>query len=152
MKTIFIFLLFSSNFAFSQLDETKDLIDSRLISTNVIPKMIGNFREEIKLSNKKLDTIKVWYNSLNLAKFICVINKKKGFDNDSFHRLSLHLNIGFNLTNSIIIENHEFFYDSKMRRLIIKMYSSEIKNKLIEIQFVSDYDLIKNKLPQVINW
>jgi hypothetical protein len=152
MKTILIFLLFSFNYTFSQLDETKDLIDSRLISTNAIPKMIGTFREEVKLSNKSFDTIKVWYNSTNLAKFICVINKNNGFDNDTFHRLSTHLNIGFKLSNSIIIDNQEFYYDSIMRRLIIKIYSTEIKNKLIEVQFISDYDLIKNKLPQVINW
>jgi hypothetical protein len=152
MKTKIILLLLSINFGFSQLDENKNVIDSRLISTNILPNKIGNFREEIKLSNKAFDTIKVWYNSNNLAKFISVINKKSGFNNDSFHRLSSHLNIGFKLTDFLDIDNREFFYDSKMRRLIIKIYSSEIKNKLIEVQFISDYDLIKNKLPQVINW
>jgi hypothetical protein len=152
MKTKIILLLLSINFGFSQLDENKNVIDSRLISTNILPNKIGNYREEIKLSNKAFDTIKVWYNSNNLAKFISVINKKSGFNNDSFHRLSSHLNIGFKLTDFLDIDNREFFYDSKMRRLIIKIYSSEIKNKLIEVQFISDYDLIKNKLPQVINW
>ena len=152
MKTKIILLLLSINFGFSQLDETKGLIDSRLISTNAIPKILGNFREEIKLSNKSFDTIKIFYNEQNIAKFISVINKKSGFNNDSFHRLSSHLNIGFKLTDFLDIDNREFFYDSKMRRLIIKIYSSEIKNKLIEVQFISDYDLIKNKLPQVINW
>ena len=152
MKTKIILLLLSINFGFSQLDENKNVIDSRLISTNILPNKIGNYREEIKLSNKAFDTIKVWFNSNNLAKFISVINKKSGFNNDSFHRLSSHLNIGFKLTDFLDIDNREFFYDSKMRRLIIKIYSSEIKNKLIEVQFISDYDLIKNKLPQVINW
>ena len=152
MKTKIILLLLSINFGFSQLDENKNVIDSRLISTNILPNKIGNYREEIKLSNKAFDTIKVWFNSNNLAKFISVINKKSGFNNDSFHRLSSHLNIGFKLTDFLDIDNREFFYDSKMRRLIIKIYSSEIKNKLIEVQLISDYDLIKNKLPQVINW
>jgi hypothetical protein len=152
MKTIIIFLLLSINFGFSQLDEKKNVIDSRLISTNILPNKIGNYREEIKLSNKSFDTIKIFYNEQNIAKFISVINKKSGFNNDSFHRLSSHLNIGFQLTDFYDTDNHEFFYDSKMKRLIIKIYSSEIKNKLIEVQFISDYDLIKKKLPQVINW
>jgi hypothetical protein len=152
MKTIIILLLLSINFGFSQLDEKKNVIDSRLISTNILPNKIGNYREEIKLSNKSFDTIKIFYNEQNIAKFISVINKKSGFNNDSFHQLSSHLNIGFQLTDFLDIDNHEFFYDSKMKRLIIKIYSSEIKNKLIEVQFISDYDLIKKKLPQVINW
>jgi hypothetical protein len=152
MKTPIILLLFSFSSAFSQLDESKDVIDSRLVSTNVIPKKIGIYHEEIKLSNKTFDTIKVWYSSQNVAKFISINNKKEGFDNEAFHRLSSHLNIGFNLTNSLNIANQEFFYDSKIRRLIIKIYSSQLKNKLVEVQFISDYELIKNKLPQVINW
>jgi hypothetical protein len=152
MKTIIILLLLSINFGFSQLDEKKNVIDSRLISTNILPNKIGNYSEEIKLSNKSFDTIKIFYNEQNIAKFISVINKKSGFNNDSFHQLSSHLNIGFQLTDFLDIDNHEFFYDSKMKRLIIKIYSSEIKNKLIEVQFISDYDLIKKKLPQVINW
>jgi hypothetical protein len=152
MKTIIILLLLSINFGFSQLDEKKNVIDSRLISTNILPNKIGNYREEIKLSNKSFDTIKIFYNEQNIAKFISVINKKSGFNNDSFHQLSSHLNIGFQLTDFLDIDNHEFFYDSKMKRLIIKIYSTEIKNKLIEVQFISDYDLIKKKLPQVINW
>jgi hypothetical protein len=152
MKTIIILLLLSINFGFSQLDEKKNVIDSRLISTNILPNKIGNYREEIKLSNKSFDTIKIFYNEQNIAKFISVINKKSGFNNDSFHQLSSHLNIGFQLTDFLDIDNHEFFYDSKMKRLIIKIYSSEIKNKLIEVQFISDYELIKKKLPQVINW
>lgn len=152
MKTISILFLLSINFTFSQLDEPKVVIDSKLISTNVIPKMKGNYREEIKLSNKTLDTIKIFYNEQNIAKFISVTNHNSGFNTDSFHRLATHLNIGFHLTNSLNIDNYEFFYDSKIKRLIIKIYSSEIKNKLVEIQFISDYDLIINKLPQVINW
>jgi hypothetical protein len=152
MKTISILFLLSINFTFSQLDEPKVVIDSKLISTNVIPKMKGNYREEIKLSNKTLDTIQIFYNEQNIAKFISVTNHNSGFNTDSFHRLATHLNIGFHLTNTLNIDNCEFFYDSKMKRLIIKIYSSEIKNKLVEIQFISDYDLIINKLPQVINW
>ncbi len=152
MKTIIILLLLSINFGFSQLDEKKNVIDSRLISTNILPNKIGNYSEEIKLSNKSFDTIKIFYNEQNIAKLMSVINKKSGFNNDSCHQLSSHLNIGFQLTDFLDIDNHEFFYDSKMKRLIIKIYSSEIKNKLIEVQFISDYDLIKKKLPQVINW
>ena len=152
MKTISILFLLSINFTFSQLDEPKVVIDSKLISTNIIPKMKGNYREEIKLSNKTLDTIKIFYNEQNIAKFISVTNHNSGFNTDSFHRLATHLNIGFHLTNSLNIDNCEFFYDSKIKRLIIKIYSSEIKNKLVEIQCISDYDLIINKLPQVINW
>ena len=152
MKILITLIILSSNIVFSQLDETKNVIDSRLISTNVVPKKIGNYSEEIKLSNKSLDTIKVWYNSKNLAKYIAVSNIKNGIDDDYFHNLSTHLNIGFKLTNTLKINNQEFFYDSKMKRLIIKNYSSEINNKLIEVLFISDYDLIINKLPQVINW
>ncbi len=152
MKILLAFIILSSNFVFSQLDENKDIIDSRLVSTNIIPRKIENFREEIKLSNKTLDTIKIWYNSKNLAKYIAVSNVKKGIDNDYFHTLSTHLNIGFKLTNTLKVNNQEFFYDSKMKRLIIKNYSSDKKHLLTEVLFISDFDIIKSKLPQVINW
>jgi hypothetical protein len=152
MKILLAFMILCSNFAFSQLDENKDIIDSRLVSTNIIPRKIENFREEIKLSNKTLDTIKIWYNSKNLAKYIAVSNVKNGIDDDYFHNLSTHLNIGFKLTNTLKVNNQEFFYDSKMKRLIIKNYSSDKKHLLTEVLFISDFDIIKSKLPQVINW
>jgi hypothetical protein len=152
MKIVLLLLLFGFNLTFSQLNETKNVIDSRLISTTILPKNIGNFREEIKLAHKSLDTIKVWYNSQNLAKYIVVSNNDKGIDANSFHNLSSHLNIGFKFTNLLKINNQEFFYDSKLKRLIIKKYSSDIKNILTEVIFISDYDLIINKLPEVTNW
>jgi len=145
-------MLFYFNCAFSQLDESKEIIDRRLVATNIIPKKRGNFREEIKLSNKTFDTIKIWYNSQNLAKLIAVSNFHNGIDNNYYDSLLTHLCIGFIQSNSIKIKNQEFFYDSKMKKLIIKHYSLEIKNKLIEVLLVSDFDLIKNKLPQVLNW
>lgn len=152
MKLLFLILIFVSNYGFSQLDENKKIIDSRLISTNVSPKFIDGYKEEVKLSNKTFDTIKILYNEQDLAKLISVCNKKSGIDNNYFHKLSSHFNIGFKLTNSININNQEFFYDSKMKRLIIKTYSLDTLNKLIEVQFISDFNLIKNKLTQVINW
>ncbi len=151
MKTQLIFIFLTTNFVFSQLDETKDVIDSKLISTNIIPRKEGNFREEIKLSNKSLDTIKIWYNTQNLAKFISASNVENGIDNDCFHKLSTNLNIGFNLTNSVKANSQDFYYDSKLKRLIVKNYSSSDKTKLIRVEFISDYDLIKTKLPEVTN-
>ena len=152
MKNILLVFLFIPNFALSQLDDSKYKIDSRLISTKIEPKIIGNFREEIKLTNISLDTVKVWYNSKNLAKFISISNNEIGIDNDYFHKLSTHLNIGFKLTNISKANNQEFFYDSKRKRLIIKIFSKIIKEKLVEVQFISDFELIKNKLPEVKNW
>ncbi len=152
MKIFIIVAVCYSNLVFCQLDESKTVIDSRLIPTNINPKNIGNFREEIKLTNKLLDTVKVWYNSQNLAKFIAITNNKSGINNDQFHKLSSHFNIGFKLTNSSKVGNQEFFYDSKRKKLIIKIYSKIKKEKLIEVQFISDYELITNKLPEVKNW
>jgi hypothetical protein len=152
MRIFIIVAVCFSNFAFCQLDEPKYRIDSRLISTKIQPKNIGSFREEIKLTNISLDTVKIWYNSKNLAKLIAVTNNKTGIDSDYFDRLSTHFNIGFKSTNTLKINNQEFFYDSKRKKLIIKIYSEITKNKLIEVQLISDYDLITNKLPEVKNW
>ena len=152
MKNIILVFLLLTNLAFSQLDDPKYKIDSRLISTNIKPKIICDFREEIKLTNISLDTVKVWYNSKNLAKFISIINHEIGIDNDYFHKLSTHFNSGFKVTNTSIIGNQEFFYDSKRKKIIIKIYSKITKNKLIEVQLISDYNLIVNKLPEVKNW
>ena len=152
MKLLVLILVFTFNFGFCQLDESKKNIDTRLVATNVNPKIIDDYREEVKLSNKTLDTIKILYNGQNLAKRISIINKNLGIGNDYFHELSKHLNGGFKLTNSIKINNQSFFYDSKIKRLIIKTYSLKEKNKLVEVEFLSDFNLIKNKLPQVINW
>jgi hypothetical protein len=152
MKIFILVTICFSNLAFCQLDETKKNIDSRLISTSINTITIGKFREEIKLANKSLDTVKVWYNTQNLAKFISVSNNKKGIDNNYFHKLSTHFNIGFNLTNSLKIDNREFFYDSKIKRLIIKIYNQIKQDKLIEVQFISDFETIKNILPETKNW
>ena len=59
MKNIILVCVFITNFDFSQLDDSKYKIDSRLISTKIEPKIIGDFREEIKLTNISLDTVKV---------------------------------------------------------------------------------------------
>jgi hypothetical protein len=58
----------------------------------------------------------------------------------------------FKLTNTLINNNQEFFYDSKRKKLIIKIYSKKTKNKLVEVQLISDYNLIESKLPEVKNW
>ena len=152
MKNIILVFLLLTNLAFSQLDDPKYKIDSRLISTNIKPKIIGDFREEIKLTNISLDTVKVWYNSKNLAKFISVTNNEVGIDNEYFEKISTHFNMGFKLTNTLINNNQEFFYDSKRKKLIIKIYSKKTKNKLVEVQLISDYNLIESKLPEVKNW
>lgn len=152
MRIILLLLLLFLNKAFSQLDEAKQKIDSRLISTNIQPKNIGLFAEEIKLTEISLDTVKIWYNSKNLAKFISITNNELGIDNDYFHKLSTHLNVGFKLTNISKINNQEFFYDSKRKRLIIKTYSKTVNKKLVEVEFISDYELIITKLPEVKNW
>ena len=60
--------------------------------------------------------------------------------------------MGFKLTNTLINNNQEFFYDSKRKKLIIKIYSKKTKNKLVEVQLISDYNLIESKLPEVKNW
>ena len=145
-------IILFSNYTFSQLNETKSVIDSRLISTNEIPVKVGDFIQEVKLTNIKLDTVKIWYNTENLAKLIAVSNYKKGINSDIFPNLSSHFNIGFKPTNSLTMSNKDFFYDSKLKRLIVKIYSLVIKNKLVEVQFISDFKIIKNILPQVSNW
>jgi len=152
MKTLIILIFLSSNFVFSQLDKTKEVNDSKLLSTNLSPIKIGGFREEIKLYKKSLDTIKIWYNNQNLAKLITISNSKNGIDSNYFHNLSSYLNIGFNLTNSLKANKKDFFYDSKLKRLIVKNYDSQDKTKLIRVEFISDYALITAKLPEVTNW
>ena len=97
MKNIILVLLFLTNLAFSQLDDPKYKIDSRLISTNIKAKIIGDFREEIKLTNVSLDTVKIWYNSENLAKLIAVTNNEVGIDNEYFEKYHGFTPLGFEI-------------------------------------------------------
>ena len=60
--------------------------------------------------------------------------------------------MGFKLTNTLINNNQEFFYDSKRKKLIIKIYSKKTKNKLVEVQLISDYNLIESNLLAIKNW
>src|SRR5690606_17285736 len=106
---------------------------------------------ENKVFKKTLDTLKIVYNNENIAVEITVLNSKIGITSNSFHKLSNQLNHGFKLTHSSKNNENEFFYDSKLKRLIIKRYDSSTSKKLIEIIFISDFEIIKSKFPQVIN-
>jgi hypothetical protein len=152
MKIIITFILFFSNFVFCQLNENKKFIDTILLDINIANKLEGNFREEIKLIPETNDTIKIWYNHNNIAKQIIISNHEKGINKKYFHDLSERFNTGFYLTNSLKNNNQEYFYDSNNKRLIIKIYSTKKRKKLNEVQFISDYEIIKNKLPEVKNW
>ena len=44
------------------------------------------------------------------------------------------------------------FYSKGSKKFKQKIYSKKTKNKLVEVQLISDYNLIESKLPEVKNW
>jgi predicted nucleic acid-binding protein len=151
MKLLITFLLLICSFSYSQLNKTKSYIDSNLEALSLDSKTTNGYLTENKILKKTLDTLKIVYNTGNIAVEIAVLNSKDGITSDSFHKLSYQLNSGFKLTHSSKNNENEFFYDSKLKRLIIKRYDSISYKKLIEIIFISDFEIIKSKFPQVIN-
>lgn len=152
MKISLIILLFISNYSFSQLNESKKVIDERLVKTTLKSKLIDGFREETLLSQKSLDTIKVYYDKNNKAKIIKVIDRINGFDEKNSNLIISHLNLNSKSNFSKKSETIDYLYDSKKKILTLKIFENKEKKKLIEIQMISDPDYVKKNLPETIKF